>query len=129
MTEGKDDHSGQPDNLLGRAAAYVAMLIALPVLLLFIYLGKFDRGIAAWICAGFIVGITRARWDSRKNPWFWVAILTAAFLQVPFVMFVPWTKKYQTMMTLLPFGIVDYVVINWCINLAEKLGKRRQPAP
>lgn len=126
MTEAKDDKSETRSDPFGRGAAYLAMLIASPVIILFTYLDKFRQGIGAWICAGIVVGVVRIRWDLKRNPWFWVAILMAAMLQVPFVMLVPWTKKYSTMVTLLPFGILDYVVINWCINQAEKIANRRQ---
>lgn len=125
----KSDQPDQASNLFGRRAAYLAMLMASPVILLYTYLGKFREGIGAWICAGILVGIVRIRWDLRKNPWFWVAMLMAALLQVPFVMFVPWTQKYSTMVTLLPFGILDFVIITWCIKQAEKIAKRKSVPP
>ncbi|HEY8309070.1 MAG TPA: hypothetical protein VIG47_00875, partial [Gemmatimonadaceae bacterium] len=71
------------------------------------------------------VGTVRIRWNSRRHPWFWVAIFFATILQIPFVMFVPWTRKYSSMITLLPFAIIDYVVINWCIDRAEKIANRK----
>lgn len=119
--------SDRPPNRMTQRSAFLAMLIASPILMLFTYLGEFDQGIGAWICAGFIVLTVKAHWDLRKHLWFWAAILLATALQVPFVMFVPWTRRYWSMMVLLPFALLDYVVIKWCIKLAENVAKRRLP--
>jgi hypothetical protein len=126
MTEANSGGSGWLSNPFGRGAAYLAMLITSPVIIVYTYLGKFDQGLGVWACAGIIVGTVRIRWDSRRHPWFWVAIFFATILQIPFVMFVPWTRKYSSMITLLPYAIIDYVVINWCIDRAEKIVNRKQ---
>lgn len=124
MTVAKSDQVEPSPNLFGRRAAYLAMLMASPVILVFIYLGKFRQGIGAWICAGLIVGVVRIHWNLRTNLWFWMAIAVAVLLQIPFVVLVPWTGKYQSMFTLLPYGVLDYFVMEWLIKLAERVSQR-----
>lgn len=36
-------------------SAYIALLFAVPVLLIFVALGKWKTGIGGWICAGIVV--------------------------------------------------------------------------
>jgi hypothetical protein len=129
MTEVKSDHSDSPPNLFGRRAAYFAVLLASPVFLLFIYLDKIRQGFGAWICAGLIVGVVRIYWDLRKHLWFWMAILMAVFLQIPFVMFVPWTKYHPAVVFMLPYGFLDFFLIEWLIKQAEKIAARRLSSP
>jgi hypothetical protein len=105
-------------------SAYIAMLYSLPVLLLFIYLGKWETGIGAWICTGLVVLVIRIRWDLRKHVWFWIAIVFAVLLQVPFVLLVPWNNRYLTGISLLPIGVLDYAIIYGLIKLVEKMAQR-----
>ena len=114
----------QSHNKVTRTAALLAMLFSSPVFLFFIYLHKVEEGIGVWICAGIVVVSIIVRWNLRKNAWFWVAILIGALLQLPFVMFVPWTNKYMSFVSFLPFGLLDYAVVYGCIKLAEKVMKR-----
>jgi hypothetical protein len=105
-------------------SAYIAMLYSLPVLLLFIYLGKWETGIGAWICTGLVLLIIRIRWDLRRHVWFWIAIVFAALLQVPFVLLVPWNNRSLTGISLLPIGVLDYAIIYGLIKLIEKMVQR-----
>jgi hypothetical protein len=107
--------------ILTRKAALLAMLFSSPVLLFFIYLGRSDEGIGAWVCAGFIVHSIRVRWGLRRNAWFWIATAIAILLQVPFVVFVPWGDSYMSFVSFLPFGVLDFAIIWACFNLAEKM--------
>ena len=111
-----------------RTAALLAMLLASPVFLFFIYLHKVEEGIGAWICAGIVVVSIIVRWDLRSSVWFWVAISIGALLQVPFVLFVPWTNRYMSFVSFLPFGLLDYALVYGCIKLAEKVASRGDTA-
>ncbi|MHB1937685.1 MAG: hypothetical protein ACYCOR_13995 [Acidobacteriaceae bacterium] len=113
---------------LTRTAALLAMLLASPVFLFFIYLHKVEEGIGAWICAGIVVVSIIVRWDLRSSVWFWVAISIGALLQVPFVLFVPWTNRYMSFVSFLPFGLLDYALVYGCIKLAEKVMGRGDAA-
>jgi hypothetical protein len=114
----------QPSRTFTRKVALLAMLFMSPVFILFICLDKLNEGIGVWICAGIVVGSIIVWWDLRKSVWFWTAIIIAALLQIPFIMFAPWTNRYMSFVSLLPFGILDYVIVYGCIKLAEKFEKR-----
>jgi hypothetical protein len=103
-------------------SAYVALLIALPVLLIFAAIGRWQMGIGAWICAGIVMLVVRTHWDLRGSPWFWLSIVVALVLQVPAVLLIPWGNKGIVGMSLLPLAVVDYGLVYGCMKLAEKVG-------
>jgi hypothetical protein len=105
-------------------SAYIALLYASPILLTFVFLGKWEMGIGAWICTGLVLLVVRSHWDLRGNYWFWLTIGVALLLQVPIVGLIPWGNRGLTGMTLLPVAIVDYGLVYGCVKLAEKLMKR-----
>jgi hypothetical protein len=101
-------------------SAYLAMLIALPVFILFCILKRWEMGIGAWICAGLVVAIVRQRWDLRRRLWFWIVISAAFLLQVPLVVLIPWNDRNLTGISLLPVAVLDYGFVYGCIKLIEK---------
>ena len=105
-----------------RTIAMWAMLIASPVFIVFAVLGKLDEGIGVWICTGIVMGSAIIWWDLRRSGWFWMTILFACLLQVPFILFVPWGNKYMSFVSLLPFGFVDFAIVYLCMGLIEKKG-------
>jgi hypothetical protein len=113
---------------LNAKSAYVLLLCSSPILILFACLGEFYRGIGAWICAELILLVIWARWDLRKHSWFWITITFAAFLQIPFILFVPWQNRDLTWFSLLPAAVTDYAMVYGCIKLVEKLMKRSNEA-
>ncbi len=106
--------------VLTRKSALLAMLLASPVLLLCIFLGKVEEGFGVWACAGLVILAIIARWDLRGSAWFWLAVLIASLLQIPFVLFVPWQNRHMSFVSFLPFGFLDYGMVYGCIKLAEK---------
>ncbi len=101
--------------------AYVALLYALPVFILFSILGKWEEGIGAWVCTTIVLMVVQVRWDLRRYFWFWITIGFALFFQAPFVVLVPWNDRNVTWITVLPVGVWDYFLVYGCIKLAEKL--------
>ena len=106
-------------------SAYIALLIALPLFILFCILGKWETGIGAWICAGLVVLVVRQRWDLRRNLWFWVIIVGAFLLQIPLVLLIPWNDRNLTAISLLPVAVLDYGLVYGCIRLIEKATCRK----
>lgn len=117
-------HENQPHSKVTRTSALLAMLFSSPILLLFIYLNKVEQGIGAWICTGIVVVAIIVRWDLKKSAWFWGAILIGALIQIPFVLFVPWTNRYMSFVSFLPFGLLDYAIVHGCIKLVAKVMSR-----
>lgn len=95
------------------------MLVASPVFLLFIWLGRVEQGIGVWICVGIVIAVIVVRWDLRGSIWFWLAVSVAGVLQIPFVVFVPWMNRHMSFVSFLPFGALDYIIVYGCIKLAE----------
>ena len=113
-----------PTRELTSKAAYIALLYALPVLLIFAVLGSWEMGIGAWICSGLVLLVVKSHWDLRGSPWFWLSISLALLLQVPIVLLIPWGNRGLTGISLLPVGVVDYGLVYGCVKLAEKMATR-----
>lgn len=47
-------------------------------------------------------------------------MLFVGFLQIPFVLFVPWTNRYMSFVSLLPFGFLDFAIVYGCMTVIEK---------
>lgn len=105
-------------------SAYIALLYALPIMLLFCFLGKWETGIGAWICSGIVLLAVRVHWDLRKHVWFWIAVILAFIIQIPIVLLIPWDDRNLTGISLLPVAVLDYGLAYGCIKLAELLIKK-----
>ena len=96
--------------------------ILLPMLLLFIYLGKADMGLAVFIVLGVGIVAIKIRWNLRKHIWFWAIIAVILALHVPLVFIVRWPQgSVPTLFYTLPFGLVDFLIISGALRIAEKL--------
>jgi hypothetical protein len=104
---------------------YTGLIIAAilaPVLILFLYFGKVDLGLTAFIVLGVIVFAIKIRWNLRKHVWFWVTIILILALHVPLVFIVRWPQgKVPMIAYTMPFGIADFLVILGALGLAERL--------
>lgn len=113
------DANEKPRELTSKLA-YLAMLIALPIFILFCILGKWETGIGAWICEGIVVLILIQRWDLRRHFWFWLIVALGALLQVPVVRLIPWNDRNLTGISLLPVGLLDYGLVYGRTRLVER---------
>jgi hypothetical protein len=96
--------------------------ILLPLLLLFIYLGKADMGLAVFIVLGVSIVAIKIRWNLRKHFWFWTIIAIILALHIPLVFVVRWPQGSEpTLFYTLPFGLVDFLIISGALRLAERL--------
>jgi hypothetical protein len=94
----------------------------LPVLFLFIYLGKAELGFTSCLVLGMTMLAVKLRWRLRKHTWFWAAIVLVLALHVPLLFIVRWPdSKVPTIAYSLPLGIVDFLLIMGAVGLAEKL--------
>jgi hypothetical protein len=114
--------------VLDTKSGYWAALISSPVIVVYCILGKFDQGLGVWACTCLLILAIRARWELRKHVWFWIAVIAACPLQIPFVMFVPWTDRYMSYALLLPYGLLDIFIMIGLFKLAEKAINRGQNA-
>jgi hypothetical protein len=96
--------------------------ILAPVLLLFIYLGKADMGLAVFIVLGVSIVVIKMSWNLRKHVWFWAIIVLILALHVPLVFMVRWPQgSVPTLFYTMPIGIADFLIISGALRLAEKL--------
>ena len=103
---------------------YTGLIIAAilaPVLLLFMYLGKADMGLAVCIVLGMILLAIKIRWDLRKHAWFWATIVFILALHVPLLFIVPWREKTHVRFYGFPIGIADFLIIQGAIGLAARV--------
>lgn len=115
-TDGKEPSRG-----LTAKSAYVALVFASLVLLLYVYLGKWETGIGAWICVALVLVVARIHWDLRDSPWFWVSFIISACFQVTFILLVPGNNRSLSGISLLPVAVLGYGIVYGCFKLAEKL--------
>ena len=105
-------------------SAYLALLLTVPVLIVFALLGRWQMGIGAWVCAGLVLVVARANWELRSTPWFWLSLTVSVLLQIPLVLLIPWNNKGLTGISLLPVALLDYGVVYGCVRLAGKMASR-----
>lgn len=110
---------------LNSKSAYTALFFALPVLLAFGYLGKWEMGIGAWICAGLVLLVVKAHWELKCSPWFWASTIISIVIQIPFILLVPWNNRSLSGISLLPVAALDYGLLYGFFKLAEKMTERQ----
>lgn len=104
--------------------------ILAPVLLLFIYFGKADMGLAVFIVLTAMVFAIKSRWNLRKYVWFWATIVFIFFLHVPLFFLVRWPQgSVPTIFYTMPLGIADFLIIWGVLGLAERLLSTRHSPP
>ena len=74
-------------------SAFLMVLLAMPILVAFIVLGKVQQGLGAWACLATVLIVARYRWELHTSIFFWIAIAVMLLLQVPVVLYVPWNGQ------------------------------------
>jgi EamA domain-containing membrane protein RarD len=69
---------------------------------------------------GLIVA-AKVRWDLRGRWWFWVALCVGALMQLPLVLFMPWSNRYLTGTSATAFVIPGFLMALGCVFFAEKI--------
>jgi hypothetical protein len=105
--------------------AYLILLCLTPILIMFAVLGRIWIGFGAWMCSGLVSLVVRNRWDLRMHFWFWATIFLAGLLQIPLVLFMPWSDRSLTWFSFLPVAVVDFGLVYGSVKLVEKLMARR----
>lgn len=120
----KEVNKYQPPKYLNKKWALLAGVLALPLDFFFDHRGDPGRAMAAG-CSGtvFILAI-RYRWDLRNQTWFWVTITFVVLLHVPVLLLFQWPDTHLPAIGLIPFLMLDYIVICGCVRLVEKAIKK-----
>ena len=101
---------------------WIALLCAMPLFILFAWLGDIDRGLAATFVSLVVFATARLRWDLRKRAWFWAALTVIAVAELLLVLIIPWANEpYSSSFAMYPMGIADFVLVYGCVSLVEKV--------
>ena len=98
----------------------------IPLVLLFVYFGRFDLARPALISAGMIAIAVALRWKLRHHWWFWVAITFLTALHLPLILFVPWTTKWIPAFLIAPLGMADLYAMLWVISVVGQFMERHK---
>ena len=98
--------------------AIVTMLCLSPILLVFRHLGHYREGLGAWGCSGVLAYAIKNHWEMSGHQWFWMVVVLAIPLQIPFVLFFPWdrVKGYPA---ILPIAALYYAIVYGGFKLGE----------
>ena len=104
--------------------ALIVMACALPLFCIFLVLGRPILGVSVCVCAAVVITALRATWAQHRHVWYWVVFAIVLVLQVPFVLYIPWTNHAYRGTAFMAFGFLDFAVVWGAIKLPEKVMKR-----
>lgn len=108
-------------------AGKFALLLILCEIIIFsiaLFFGQPEIGLSLCISIAILLIALRATWKLHEHVWYWVAVAVSAALQIPFNFYVPLSNNAYRGVTLVTFGLFDFVVVWVCIKATEKLMNR-----
>jgi hypothetical protein len=102
------------------------LLIAgmLPTFGIFLFLGQPELGLGICASMGVLLIALRATWSLRRRAWYWIAVSFSVALQVPFILYVPWSDHAYRGPVLSAAGVLDLILVWGGITLCEKVFSR-----
>lgn len=97
--------------------ALLLILCEFAVFALFLAFGKPEIGFAAVISLGVLMIAIRATWGLHERRWYWVAIAIAALIQVPLILYFPWSNRAYRGTALSFLGFLDFFLVWGAIKL------------
>lgn len=94
--------------------------ILLPVLFLFISLGKEDMGRSVFVCLGAIGIAIRMRWSLRRHAWFWGIALLVFALNVPLFVVIRWPGGWLPAIGWMPLALADYFAVIGAVRFVQR---------
>jgi hypothetical protein len=104
--------------------ALVLILCMLPTFGIFLFFDKPELGLAICESVGSLLIALRATWKLRENGWYWSAVVVSAAIQIPFILYAPWSNHAYRGTALAVFGFLDFIIVWGIIKLCEKLLSR-----
>jgi cell division protein FtsW (lipid II flippase) len=104
--------------------ALLLMLCEIVIFAIALVFGQPELGLSSCISIAILLIVLRATWKLHEHVWYWVTVVVAAALQVPFNFYVPLSNHAFRGVTLVVFGLLDFIVVWGCIKTAEKLMNR-----
>jgi hypothetical protein len=118
------------DTLKKKPTDYSGVIIGailVPVLVLFIHLGKQDMGESVCIVLGMMMLAIRIRWDLRTHLWFWGIVVLLFVLHIPLFILVRWPRGWTPAIAMLPIGVADCLIIVGVVRFVEKFIVKSSP--
>jgi hypothetical protein len=105
---------------------FALLMIAcmLPTFVLFLIFGKPELGISVSVCGAIVAAALRSTWSQRNHAWYWIAVAVAISLQPLFIIYIPWKNHAFRGTALLPFGLLDFLIVWGFFKIAEKVMRK-----
>jgi hypothetical protein len=94
----------------------VSIIIGLPLT----YFGKFALVLPTLGSLSVIVYVLFAKWELRREAWFWPLIVVVSALHVLAIIFVPWKTTSGPSIVYLPFVVADLLVVLGIITFLDR---------
>jgi hypothetical protein len=104
--------------------ALLLILCEIVVFAIALFFGQPELGLSTCISIAILLIALRATWKLREHGWYWGAIVVSVAIQIPFILYVPWSNHAYRGTALAAFGFVDFFVVWGGIKLTEKLMNR-----
>ena len=101
--------------------ALLLILAMLPIFGIFLFFNRPELGLGTCESIGTLLIALRATWKLREHGWYWAAVAVSVALQIPFILYVPWSNHVYRGTALGAFGFLDLIVVWGGIKLCEKL--------
>ena len=98
---------------------FLLLLLASPVLGVFAVWGRVEQGFGAWACLATVLIVVRSGWALKRHVRFWIAIAIVFLLQIPIMLYVPWTARGFNGRAVMPLAFVDGALGLGIVKLAE----------
>jgi len=96
------------------------ILGALAVLIFFDHFGQLALARPTMISAAMVLIAIAMRWRLKRHVWFWITMIVLTALDVPLILFVPWTTKWIPALAIIPIGIADLCLMLWVLSVVGK---------
>jgi hypothetical protein len=119
--------NGEKANELTSQSVLATCLCAFPLIIPFAILGRFEQGMGASCCLAMVLIVARFNWELRKHISFWIAIAVLLLMQLPIVVYVPWsTNRLFNGRGLTPFALIDCLIGFGLMKLAKMAMKKKE---
>ena len=104
--------------------ALLLIFCMVPTFVVFLFFNQPELGLGtSESLAGLLIAL-RATWKLREHGWYWGAVVVAVAVQIPFILYVPWSNHAYRGTALTLFGFVDFIIVWGLIKLCDKLFSR-----
>jgi hypothetical protein len=105
--------------------ALLLILCMLPTFAIFLFFDKPELGLGTCESIASLLIALKATWKLREHGWYWGAVVVSVALQIPFILYVPWSNRAYRGTALTFFGFLDFMVVWGIIKLCDRLLSRQ----